>query len=134
MSTLANVRAGLAFNLAAISGLHVDAYEPANVVTPHAWVGSPEIRYDDTMARGSDTHVYPITLAVSIGHGSTADQALEAFLDSAGDSSIKAALEADVTLSDAAQSLRVVSCSASSLFSVESLTYVAVTFQVEVIV
>lgn len=106
--SLSAIMDGLAAALRTISGLRVYAHVPDNLAPPAAIVQLPRsIDYDLTWGRGADVYTIPVLALV----GSASDRAshanLAAYLDADGLTSIKAAIEADVTLGGVVDDARV---------------------------
>lgn len=81
--------------LSTIDGLRVFPYGAKRIVPPAAVVGWPDpIRFDETIARGLDYMTFPILIATGDLDARSARDVLAAYLDGAGASSVKAALEA----------------------------------------
>lgn len=109
MSSLADLRAGLAAALSTIvslNGIYTD--EPGQVEPPAAVVrlGSPAVTYGTSLAGGS--HDYVFTVLLLVGNASTVGQeALDGYLDVTGADSVYAAVDADPDLGGAADSAAV---------------------------
>jgi hypothetical protein len=119
MATLAEIRAGIAANLAAVFGVTVqtNAYALGNPTPPTIEVIGPEdVEYDQSMARGLDMW----TLKVRGLVGDAADQGAQVNLDlwiaGSGADSVKTAIEADKTLGGKVESLWVESCTGYQLY------------------
>lgn len=91
---LANVMQAVADRLAVISGLNTFGYPVATVSPPAAIVTYPEsISFDGTYRRGLDRIILPLVLVVGgVSDLSTRD-AIGAYCDGSGPSSVKAVLE-----------------------------------------
>jgi hypothetical protein len=103
------LREGIGAALATISGLRVTDHVAGQVNPPAALVGLPRIEWDQTMARGSDLLFFDIRLFVSGSYNRTATDLLSAYLAGSGPRSVKQALESDITLDGACDSVRVLS-------------------------
>lgn len=106
--TLAELRAELAENLSAITGVQVSAYMMANPTPPSIEVVPDEVNYDQTMQRGMDHWRFIVRAYASAANDQAGQMLLDLMLAPSGGSSVKAALEADRTLDGKAQTLRVV--------------------------
>jgi hypothetical protein len=95
--TPAEIRAGLVDGLKSLPGLTVSPYRAANIQPPHAVIGLPQIEYDTTFGRGSDTLSLQILVYVSRADDELAQANLDEFLSGHGDKSLKTVLE-DPTL------------------------------------
>lgn len=132
-ANVSGIMAGLATRVDTITGLRVYAYPADAVSVPAAVIAFPdEVTYDDTMARGADRVTIPVHVLV----GKVSDRAsaakLNAYLAGSGASSIKAAIEADKTLSGAADTTRVTEATVTGV-TVGGVELLSATFLVEVI-
>jgi hypothetical protein len=85
----------LAAELDTIAGLRVYAFPADNVPAPAAVVGYPEsLTFDVTMGRGVDMMTLPIFVLVGRVTDRTSRDALGAYCDGSGASSIKQVLQA----------------------------------------
>lgn len=103
MASLSAIREALAVRLRTIPILVVHAQVPDSIVPPAAIVspgfeGDPAIRFDSTMARGSDDFLFTVTLLVQYADDLAAQQELDAYLAGSGERSIKAVIEDDPSL------------------------------------
>jgi hypothetical protein len=97
------VRTALAQRLASVPGLTVYAEVPDSPEVPAAIIfpgfeGEPTIRFDSTMARGSDDLLFTVVLLVQYADDVSGQDELDAYLDGSGAKSVKALIEADETL------------------------------------
>lgn len=130
---LGNVMDGLGAALAAITGLRVLDFPPDSISVPAAVVSFPDtIIYDSTMARGSDETTIKVHVLVGKVSDRSARDALCPYLDGTGASSIKAAIETDVTLGGAAQTARVTDATISTMM-VGGVEYLAGTFSIDLL-
>lgn len=106
-AAIANLRAGLATQLATISGLRVYAYVPDTPNLPSAVVRLVRVSYDSTLSRGSDEFEFLITMVVGRADDRVAQTSVETYLAGTGSSSVKTAIEADPTLGGVALNTRV---------------------------
>jgi hypothetical protein len=112
---LANIRAGLAANLATVPGLAVSAYydQTANNVPPIGLIRpNPEtlIDYHESMRNGVEIAHMLVEVFAGAQGDVNAQQALDGYVASSGTSSVRAALESDRTLGGACQDLIVIEC------------------------
>lgn len=130
------VRTNLKTALTAISGLRVFDYVPdsTNIPTNNAFaiVGQLSMNYDYTLNRGFDTATCQIIVVVGRMSEKDGQARLDGLLASSGSTSIKAAVEADKTLSGAVQTLRVVSASPGTITSA-NIDYLSYQYSVELI-
>lgn len=130
------VRTNLKTALTAISGLRVFDYVPdsTNIPTNNAFaiVGQLSMNYDYTLNRGFDSASCQIIVVVGRMSEKDGQSRLDGLLASSGSTSIKAAVEADKTLSGAVQTLRVVSASPGTITSA-NIDYLSYQYSVELI-
>lgn len=116
--------------LATIGGLRVYDYPPDAVAAPAAVVGYPdEVTYDETMARGTDSTIVPVTVLVTSGSDRAARDALSPYLSGTGARSVKAAV--DGTLGGLVKDARVAGAQIRGI-GVGGIDYDAAVFTVEV--
>jgi len=130
------VRDNLKTALQTITGLRVMDYVPdsTNVPTNNAFavVGQLSLNYDYTLNRGFDFATCNIIVMVGRMSERNGQERLDGLLASSGSTSIKAAVEADKTLSGAVQTLRVVSASPGTITSA-NIDYLSYQYSVELI-
>lgn len=134
MASLSTIRDGLKTRLATIAGLEVYDVVPDQANVPCAMVGPPErITFDSVMQRGADEYLIPIRILVNRSDLGSAQDALDGYLAGAGATSVKAAIEGDVTLGGAVDTTRVKEARNYGAFEVGEITYLGVEFLTEVI-
>ena len=130
------VRTNLKTALSAITGMRVFDYVPdsTNIPTNNAFaiVGQLSMNYDYTLNRGFDSASCQIIVVVGRMSEKDGQSRLDGLLASSGSTSIKAAVEADKTLSGAVQTLRVVSASPGTITSA-NIDYLSYQYSVELI-
>ena len=130
------VRTNLKTALTAISGLRVMDYVPDSTHVPtnnaFAVIGQLSMNYDYTLNRGFDSATCNIIVMVGRMSEKDGQSRLDGLLASSGSTSIKAAVEADKTLSGAVQTLRVVSASPGTITSA-NIDYLSYQYSVELI-
>lgn len=104
-------------------------YVPDQVPVPCAVVGNITITFDEAQNRGMDLGDVDVIVIVSRMNERGAQEKLDAFLAGSGAGSIKAAIEADRTLSGALATLRVVRASPITI-EVAGVTYFAYQYEV----
>lgn len=98
MATMAEIRAGIAGNLASLDGVQVSPYMLSQPVPPVVWVSPSTIQYDMAGSRGGDDvemrvlALFPTTVDVE------SQILLDEMLDPTGARSIKTLVETDATL------------------------------------
>lgn len=132
MATMAQIRAGIATNLATIAGLRTTETMPDNPQPPVAIISPTAIEYDLTFARGLDQ--YNFTLMIIVGRASerSAQRTLDAYCAGLGSSSVKTAVESNRTLSGLIQDLRVTAMRNYGTTTIGETNYLAVEFDLVV--
>jgi hypothetical protein len=129
--TPSSVRSGLATRLDTITGVRVFDYIPDSVPTPCAVVGNLTIEFDESFARGLDMGSVDCLLIVSRMNERGAQDKLDAYLAGSGAGSVKAAVEADLTLSGSVATCRVTRATPIEV-DVSGIKYFAYRYEVEV--
>lgn len=94
---MAAVMTELGQALNGIGGLRVFDYPAPGVVPPAGFVGWPDqINYDSTMLRGGWSATFPLLIVVGKTDMRSARDAIAAYMDSSGPSSVRAALDTGV--------------------------------------
>ena len=131
---ISTVMDGLGARLATITGLRVYDFPPDKIETPAGIVTFPEpLTYDSTMARGCDDADFVVWAIVSKVSDRNARDQLAAYMNGTGSKSIKAAIEADVSLGGAAQSCRVSEATVSTISFNGTDSYIGARFLVNVV-
>ena len=128
---IAEIRAGLAANIATISGLRVAAEIPDNPSPPIAVISLNSITYDLDFNRGMTVYNFTVTLIVGRVAERDAQRKLDAFAG-AGERSIKTAVQSDRTLAGAAFDCRLSEMSTLGGVTINEVTYVAADFAIQV--
>jgi hypothetical protein len=130
---IGDVRNGLKTNLATITGLRCYEVVPDSLAVPAAVVGIPnEIVFDSTLNRSNDMAVFPIRIFIGKASDRNAQKLLDVYLASTGASSVKYALEADSSLSGAANTIKVDRASGIGVYTVNGVDYLGAEFSVRV--
>ncbi|CAB4173457.1 hypothetical protein UFOVP943_39 [uncultured Caudovirales phage] len=132
VTTVSQIKAGLAANLATVSGLRAYAYQPDNVNTPFAWPLLDSIQYNGAMGGGLITHKFTISVVVGRSAERTAQSLFDGYLSYKGATSIRQAIESDRTLGGVVQDLIVESANNISTLEANDATYLAIDFVVTV--
>lgn len=119
------IREGLKNNLSDIDGLRVYDIMPDVVNPPCAIVGQLDFTYDLNNSRGLDQANLDVFVIVQRFSERSGITNLDKYLAGSGDYSIKAAIESDLTLGGACNTLRVTSAESGTYMSgdVEFLSY-----------
>ncbi len=134
MADLANIAAGLKTRLATITGLRALDKIPGNITAPCAWPQPVSEEYDDTF-EGDTTILFRVVIAAgAISDIERAQTVLMGYLAPSGTGSIKAAIEADITLSGSVDSCRVLRWHDYGLLEMGALQFVGALLDVEVFV
>jgi hypothetical protein len=125
------VREGLKLNLEEISGLRVYDIVPDTIVPPCAIIGQLDLTFDTNNARGLDTANVDVMVVVQRFSERSGQNLLDKLLAGSGESSVKAAIEADRTLGGAVDTLRVTSAQ-SGVYQSADVEYLSYRYQVTV--
>lgn len=132
MASIASMRAGLASNLATISGLRTSPELIDNPNPPVALVSLDGVDYDLAMLQGLTQYNFVITLIVGRAAEREMQRKLDSYMQNDGASSVKLAVESDRTLAGSAQDLRVTSVGSIGSITINDQTYLAAEFTVTV--
>jgi len=117
--TLAELRAGLATNLATIADTQISAYMLAQPTPPTIQILPEEIDYDGAMQRGMDTWRITVQAFVGLVSDIGAQKRLDLMLAPTGSTSVKAAVESDTTLGGKCDDLRVTQATGYKIYSLQ---------------
>ena len=119
------VRNGLKANLETIKGMRVYELIPTVPVAPAAVVGQLDLTFDLNNARGLDQANLDVIVLVQRFTERSGQNDLDKYLAGSGAYSIKAAIDSDLTLGGACNTLRVTSAEAGNYASgdIEFLSY-----------
>jgi hypothetical protein len=121
MATLEQIRLGLATNLEAIGDMQqVSPYALPQPTPPSIEIIVGEILYHQAMVDGLVQVTMIVRAYVGLALNVPAQQRLDRFLAPSGDESVKAAIEADLTLGGVVDDVTVVSASGHIVFVRES--------------
>lgn len=124
------VRRELARALERIDGLRAFRHPPMRITPPTAVVGWPDpVSFDETFARGLDALVFPVLVVVGNLDAESSGDAVDAYLDGAGASSVKAAIDGGTYA--ACDSARVTEARVDPV-TVAGIPYLAAVFDVAV--
>lgn len=130
MASVSSIRAGLATRLGTISGLRTSATMPDNPNPPVAVVMPSSVSYDDTFKRGMQTYVFNVLVIVGRVDERTAQNNLDGYVSSTGNSSVKLAIEGDKTLGGVVFDTRVSEMRNYGQLPVGEVTYLTAEFTV----
>lgn len=133
MASITDLRAGLATNLATISGLRVSPELPDNVNPPHAIIAFDRVEYHQSFKNGMASYGFTIQLIVSRVDERNAQRYLDAYVSTTGSSSVLLAVESDKTLGGMAFDTYVSEMSSLGSINIGDNTYLAAEFQVQVL-
>lgn len=115
--TVADIREGLAANIATITDVQVSSYMLANPSPPSIHVFPAAAEYTQAFNRGLDKWTFTVQAIVSASVDTAGQQLLDEFLAPTGDTSIRAAIESDRTLGGVAENLTVTGVSGYQLYA-----------------
>ena len=128
--TVGALRAGLATNLATITGLRANAIQPDNPTPPQAIIFPTSISFDRTFRRGLDEYAFTVTLIAGRQDARNGQAVMDGYCAPTGTGSIKTAIESDRTLGGACQTLHVTELSAYGSTSIGDTIYLTADFTV----
>ncbi len=132
MPTIAELKNGLATNLATITGLRTSGTIPEQVNPPVAIITFNTVEYDTVFGRGLDMYSFTVTVIVSRADARNAQNLLDVYCAPTGTSSIKTAIELDRSLGSKANDLRVTGLSNYGNLTIGETNYFAAEFAVTV--
>ncbi|MBX5461640.1 MAG: hypothetical protein IRZ28_11190 [Steroidobacteraceae bacterium] len=132
---MADIRTGLAANLAPIPGLQESPWLLSNPTPPAAEIQPDEVDYDQALGRGLDRWRFTVRVFAGFTSDVGAQKLLDLMLAPSGPRSVKAALESDCTLGGKVDDLRVTRCSGYRLYGRDGgPSVLGAEWQVEVLV
>lgn len=131
MSTISELRQGLATNLLTISGLRVVDTLPDLVNPPMAMIGLSKVAYNQQNQRSMSEYTFQVTVVVGRVSERTAQAAIDVLV-APGSGSIKYAIESDRTLGGKAYETFVPELSAIGAVSINGIDYFSAEFSVQV--
>ena len=133
MASIAELRQGIATNLATISGLRVSEFIPDNPNPPIAIVQFDRAQYHLDMGNGMTEYSFVVQLIVGRVDERTAQRNLDAYCSSSGSSSVLLAVESNRTLNGTAFDCVVTEMSSYGPVLVNDTTYLGAEFQIRVL-
>jgi hypothetical protein len=130
--SIADIRSGLATNLATISGLRTAPELIDNPSPPVALVNLESVDYDQAYQSGLTLYNFTITVIVGRAAERTMQRKLDSYIQPTGSQSVKVAVESDRSLSGYAQDLRVTNAGSIGSIQINDQTYLAAEFTVTV--
>ena len=131
MSSISELRQGLANNLQTITGLRVVDTLPDLVNPPMAMIGLTKVAYNQQNQRSMAEYTFQVTVVVGRVSERTAQATLDVLV-APGQGSIKYALESDRTLGGKAYEVFVPELSAYGAVSINGIDYLSAEFSVQV--
>ena len=133
MSTLSEMRAGLAANLATVSGLRTSSYIPDNLTPPIAIVAPDTITFDQTFGRGQDRYTFSVEVVVGRVVDRASQSLMDTYCDPSGSKSIKVAIEFDPSLGGKVFDCRVTEVRGYQQIVIADVVYLSVVFSIDVL-
>jgi hypothetical protein len=130
--TVSEIANGLKTSLSAIEGLRVVDYISDQINPPTALVGIDNVVYHRAFGGGDAVYQYTVTVIVSRADTRTAQNALDGFLSYDGRTSIRQAIENDLTCNGSAQTCVVERGGNITTVTINEVVYLAVDFTVTV--
>lgn len=131
MSSISELRQGLATNLQTISGLRVVDTLPDLVNPPMAMIGLTKVNYNQQNQRSMAEYTFQITVVVGRVSERTAQAALDVLV-APGSGSVKYAVESDRTLAGKAYDVFIPELTAYGSVSINGIDYLSAEFSVQV--
>jgi hypothetical protein len=131
MSSISELRQGLATNLQTITGLRVVDTLPDLVNPPMAMIGLTKVAYNQQNQRSMAEYTFQVTVVVGRVSERTAQATLDVLVAPAS-GSVKYALESDRTLGGKAFEVFVPELSAYGAVSINGIDYLSAEFSVQV--
>jgi hypothetical protein len=131
-ATVTETTAGLKDRLSAIPGLRTFDHVPDSIPVPMATVGVEDITFHRSFSGGDPVYTFTISVIVARADERSAQRALDGYVSWDGQTSVRAAIEADKTLNGTVQTLIVESASNIRVIQANEATYLAVDFTVVV--
>lgn len=130
MASVSAMAEGLKTRLATISGVRAYSYQPEQLNPPFAYPILNGVTYHQTMGMGNAVTQYDWSVYVIVGRyvDRVAMVNLDGFLSPTGASSIRAALEGDLTLGGACSDLIVSTAANISALEQDDAEYLQVSF------
>jgi hypothetical protein len=131
-ATVSQVATGLQTALSAISGLRTFSYQPEQENPPFAYPQINSISYHRAMQGGDVVMDWTVYVVVGRWLDRTAHTALDDYLSYSGSKSVRAAIEADLTLGGVCQTLIVRSGADITSLDAGGAQFLVIQMQVEV--
>lgn len=119
MATPAQIRAGLAANLASIADTQISAYMLASPTPPVIQVLPERVEYHGAMQNGLERNRYTVQAFVGFTSDVGAQKKLDKMLEPTGATSVKAAVESDATLAGVVEHLTVTEATGYRVYALE---------------
>ncbi len=133
MPALQAVLEALSSRLATIQGLRTFAYVPDLISPPCAIVQLPRtIDFDLVYGRGADTYTIPVMALVGKGDDRSSHSKLASYLNPDGPTSFKGVLEADPSLGNLVDDVRVLRADGVGAYTFGGVEYAGALFTVAV--
>jgi hypothetical protein len=134
MSSVSDIASGLQARLATITGVRAYSYQPEQLNPPMAYPVLNTVSYHQTMGMGNAVTQFDWTVYVIVGRwvDRVAMTNLDGYLSPTGSTSIRAALEGDLTLDGACQNLVVASSANINALEQDDAEYLQVSFSVTI--
>lgn len=134
MASFSALRDGLAARLDTIPGVQAYARPPGSINAPAAIIipSSNFLNFDATMARGSDEFAFTVRLLVPMTVGEIAQDALDAYLEGAGEYSVKTAIEGGGTMGGICSFAVVTGAQGYGSYEYGGIDYLGCEFTVEI--
>jgi hypothetical protein len=132
MTTVREIREGLAVNLQTIDGLRVSEDLPEQVNPPMAVIALQSVVYDQSFQRGLVLYNFQVALLAARASDRWSQIRLDEFTSTTGAKSVKNAIESDKQLDGLVFDTRVTEMGAIGTIQLDDNIYLAAEFVVEV--
>lgn len=134
MTPLQAILKAIGVRLQTLAGLRVFDYMPDAIAPPTAIIQLPRsINFDLTWGRGADSYVIPVLLLVGKASDRAGSTNLASYLNAAGSTSVKAAVEADATLGGLVDDCRVTAANGIGSYTFGAVEYLGCSFDLAVV-
>ena len=133
MSSIQELRQGIATYLATISGLRTSLDVPDQINPPIAVVQFVRVNYHLDMNNGMSEYLFSVQVIVGRVDERTAQRNLDSYCSSSGSSSVLLAVESDRTLGGKAYDCIVTEVSSYGQLISNDITYLGAEFQIRVL-
>lgn len=133
MAAMSDIRTALATSIGTITGLRTAATVPDQVNPPIAVIIPERVTYDEAYAKGLVIYTFIVQVVVGKVSERSAQNRLDGFVNPSGQTSIKAAIEADKSLGGKVFDSRVTEMTTYTVVQIGDIAYLSCEFRVTVL-